>query len=172
MGEATSSPQCLLSPLTPGILPRLPLFAINHARAMSRILPLAGLLLATLLSACQPDGSFDCAAFLAEQAPASAASMQAPAGNHPLLSRYTSFTLETDLSVLSGNECRMVPPLVRAGQEMEEIFWLQTYGDRDSLMRTIEDPALQRFAAINYGPWNRLAGSEPFIKGVGAKPAG
>ena len=139
---------------------------------MSRILPLAGLLLATLLSACQPDGSFDCAAFLAEQAPASAASMQAPAGNHPLLSRYTSFTLETDLSVLSENECRMIPPLVRAGKEMEKIFWVQAYGDKDSLMNAIEDPALQRFAEINYGPWNRLAGNEPFIEGVGAKPAG
>ena len=138
---------------------------------MSRILPLASLLVLLVFSACQSDEPFDCATFLAEQAPASEAS-QAPSGDHPLLSKYTSFTLDTDLSVLSENECRMIPPLVRAGQEMEAIFWAQAYGHRDSLLNAIEDPALRRFAQINYGPWDRLAGNEPFIEGVEPKPAG
>src|SRR5699024_2921800 len=30
----------------------------------------------------------------------------------------------------------------------------------------------QQFAVINYGPWDRLNNNEPFVEGVGPKPAG
>ena len=89
-----------------------------------------------------------------------------------LLSQYTSFPLTTDLSVLSENECRMLPHLIAAGDQMEQIFWMQAYGDRDELLESIDDPALREYAKINYGPWDRIGGNEPFIEGVGAKPAG
>ena len=66
-----------------------------------------------------------------------------------LLSQYTSFRLTTDLSVLSENECRMLPHLFAAADEMESIFWKQAYGDRDELLESIDDPALREYAKIN-----------------------
>ena len=49
---------------------------------------------------------------------------------------------------------------------------MEAYGDGQALLGSIEDPSLRRFAEINYGPWDRLAGNEPFIEGVGPKPSG
>ena len=89
-----------------------------------------------------------------------------------LLDKYTSFRLEADLSVLSERERQMIPLLIEAGQAMEEIFWVQAYGDKDSLMASIADPGLRRFSEIHYGPWDRLAANAPFIYGVGDTPKG
>jgi hypothetical protein len=66
----------------------------------------------------------------------------------------------------------MIPHLIDAAREMDELFWLQAYGDRAPLMERIQDEALRRFAAINYGPWDRLEDNAPFVAGVGPKPAG
>ena len=53
---------------------------------------------------------------------------------------------------------------------MDNLFWKQTYGDKDELMKQIDDPATAEYALINYGPWDRLDGNRPFVKGFGAKP--
>ncbi|MBW3628682.1 MAG: Zn-dependent hydrolase [Gemmatimonadetes bacterium] len=66
----------------------------------------------------------------------------------------------------------MIALLIDAAVAMDEIFWIQAYGDRQQLLDDIEDPATEQFALINYGPWDRLAGNEPFLPGVGPKPAG
>ncbi len=89
-----------------------------------------------------------------------------------LLSQYTPFRLTTDLSVLSENECRMLPLLMEAADAMDEIFWMQAYGDKEALMASINDPGLRTYAEINYGPWDRIDADRPFVDGVGAKPAG
>lgn len=89
-----------------------------------------------------------------------------------LLDKYTTVRLTTDLSVLTEKERQMIPLLIDAAKEMDAIFWIQAYGNRDSLLATIQDPALRRYVEINYGPWDRLEGNEPFIEGVGPKPAG
>lgn len=122
------------------------------------------------------EADFSCSEFLATQeatpfdAPwnLSEGSEEAQA----LLSKYTPFRLTTDLTVLSESECRMLPLLIQAAEAMDEIFWMQAYGDRDSLLASIEDPGLRTFARINYGPWDRLDNERPFIDGVGAKPDG
>jgi hypothetical protein len=88
------------------------------------------------------------------------------------LTAYAEVTLTADLSGLSEKERKMVPLLVDACQAMDEIFWLEAYGDRSALLAGITDPALRRFAEINYGPWDRLADNRPFLAGVGAKPEG
>jgi len=123
--------------------------------------------------------TFDCAAHLAEEGAMSSPStgpnvtMQEGSGfGRDLLSKYTSFALTTDLSVLSENECKMLPHLFAAAQEMDEIFWLQAYGDKEALLSSIEDPALREFAKINYGPWDRIDGNNSFVDGFGAKPEG
>ncbi|MEM8960691.1 MAG: Zn-dependent hydrolase [Acidobacteriota bacterium] len=88
------------------------------------------------------------------------------------LAKYTEFTLTTDLSELSDAERQMISVLIEAAREMDAVFWQQAYGDRDELLAGIEDEAVARFVEINYGPWDRLAGDEPFVDGVDAKPKG
>ena len=88
------------------------------------------------------------------------------------LAKYTPVRLTTDLSVLSEQERRMIPLLIDAAQEMDAIFWQQAYGNREQLMGRIEDPDVRRFVEINYGPWDRLDGNQPFVPGVGPKPPG
>jgi hypothetical protein len=88
------------------------------------------------------------------------------------LAQYITVRLTADLSKLSENERRMIPLLIDAARSMDAIFWRQAYGNRDSLLQSIGDPAVQRYVEINYGPWDRLADNAPFVEGVGPKPPG
>ena len=88
------------------------------------------------------------------------------------LRNYTSFRLESDLRVLSENQRRMLPLLIEAADVMDGLFQRQAYGDLDRLLADINDPDVRRYAEINYGPWDRLAGNEPFVEGAGPKPPG
>ncbi|HEX6852124.1 MAG TPA: hypothetical protein VF139_12055 [Candidatus Polarisedimenticolaceae bacterium] len=90
----------------------------------------------------------------------------------PRRASYAEVTLTTDLGALTDNERRMLPLLIEACREMDAIFWLQAYGDRQPLLASISDPELRRYVEINYGPWDRLDANKPFLEGVGAKPAG
>ena len=85
---------------------------------------------------------------------------------------YAPVRLTADLSHLSDNQKQMLVLLIEASKIMDELFWLQAYGDKEELLGSIEDPAQRRFAEINYGPWDRLASDEPFVEGVGPKPLG
>ena len=113
-------------------------------------------------------------------APASAPAAQTamPASTSPAsdidarLSKYTTVRLTTDIGALSAKERQMLPILIEASQAMDEIFWQQAYGDRAALMASLPDARMRRFAEINYGPWDRLAGNEPFVPGAGPKPEG
>ncbi|WP_115869957.1 dipeptidyl-peptidase 3 family protein [Marinoscillum furvescens] len=88
------------------------------------------------------------------------------------LAAYKSVKLTTDLSQLSESEKQMIPKLIEAAKIMDELFWYEAYGQKDSLLSTLEDEATRKFTQINYGPWDRLQNNEPFIAGVGPKPAG
>jgi hypothetical protein len=87
------------------------------------------------------------------------------------LARYTPVRLTTDLP-LSQADRRMIPLLIDAAREMDALFKLQAYGNLDSLLASIADPRVRRYAEINYGPWDRLAGNAPFVAGVGPKRDG
>lgn len=88
------------------------------------------------------------------------------------LDQYTPFTLTTDVSKLSENQKKMIPLLIEAAEAMDEVFWMEAYGDKSELMDMIENPQVRRYAEINYGPWDRLEDNEPFVEGIGPKPAG
>ncbi|WP_251359740.1 Zn-dependent hydrolase [Kangiella sp. TOML190] len=85
---------------------------------------------------------------------------------------YAPFTLTSDLSHLSDNQKQMIGLLIDAGKIMDGLFWKVAYGDKDTLLNSIDDPKARQFAVINYGPWDRLDGNKPFIDGVVAKSAG
>jgi hypothetical protein len=85
---------------------------------------------------------------------------------------YATVRLTADLSHLSEQQKQMIPLLIEASEIMDELFWLQAYGDRKSFIDSVDDPAMRRFAVINYGPWDRLAADQPFVEGAGPKPPG
>ena len=88
------------------------------------------------------------------------------------LDNYTTFRLEADLDSLTEKQRQMLPLLMEAADIMDGLFQRQAYGDMTELLSRISDPALRRYVEINYGPWDRLAGNEPFVDGVGPKPLG
>jgi hypothetical protein len=88
------------------------------------------------------------------------------------LAQYAPVRLTADLSTLTDNQRRMIPLLIDAAKQMDDAFWMQAYGDKGELLSRVTDPATRRFVEINYGPWDRLRGNEPFVDGVGPKPAG
>lgn len=88
------------------------------------------------------------------------------------IDEYAPFKLTTDMSKLTENEKSMLTPLIRAAEIMDELYQYQAYGDLSSLTETIDDSALRQFVEMNYGPWDRLRNNEPFVEGVGEKPAG
>ncbi|MDN5291769.1 MAG: hypothetical protein PWQ06_2008, partial [Anaerophaga sp.] len=85
---------------------------------------------------------------------------------------YQSFRLTTDLSALSPSQKEMLPLLFEVADIMDNLFWQQAWGNKEQLLDNIKNDHLRRYAEINYGPWDRLHDNEPFIKGIGQKPAG
>ena len=87
------------------------------------------------------------------------------------LAQYTTVRLTANLTELSDSTRLMIPYLIEAAKAMDEVFWLQSYGPRDSLLAGLGEAA-RRYAEINYGPWDRLDGNAPFLPGVEAKAPG
>ncbi|WP_201300875.1 dipeptidyl-peptidase 3 family protein [Sunxiuqinia indica] len=85
---------------------------------------------------------------------------------------FIAVKLTTDLSVLSEKEKQMLPLLFKAAKIMNEIFWIEAFGDKEEILSKATSPAMEKFIKVNYGPWERLNNNEPFIEGYGIKPAG
>jgi hypothetical protein len=128
-------------------------------RRSARPAALAG---ALLLAACgAPPDDADLAA------DDDAASMQS------LVDQYATVRLDADLSHLSQEDREVVRLLIQAARPMDDVFWVQAYGPKSEALALADgDPAARRYLEINYGPWDRLRGNEPFLEGVGPKPAG
>lgn len=88
------------------------------------------------------------------------------------LAKYTQVKLTADLDVLSENQRQMIPILIEAGKIMDQLFWYEAYGSQEQLLGSINDIKFRQFAKINYGPWDRLDGNEPFMESYGPKPEG
>jgi len=85
---------------------------------------------------------------------------------------YVSVDLVGDLSHLSDNQKNMLSLLIDASKIMGDLFWLQSYGEPEKLLSQLSDPKARWFAAVNYGPWDRLNGDKPLFTGISAKPLG
>lgn len=88
------------------------------------------------------------------------------------LSKYVSFELTADVSKLTEKERQMLPLLIQAADKMNDLFWYESYGDKDALLNSISDEDTKTYVKINYGPWDRLDGNSSFVEGIGEKPAG
>ena len=89
------------------------------------------------------------------------------------LSIYHGVDLTSDLSHLSDNQHKMLSLLIDASKIMDDLFWKQAFfEDKDVFLSSIDDEDVRHFAAINYGPWDRLNGDTPFISGYDDKAPG
>ena len=86
---------------------------------------------------------------------------------------YKEVTLTTDLSHLSANQKLMLAKLIDAAKVMDDLYWLQAFGeDKTTFLAKINDPKTREFASINYGPWDRLDADKTFLTGYGDKAHG
>lgn len=88
------------------------------------------------------------------------------------IAQYTPLRLQYPVNSLRDSQRQMVFLLMEAAKLMDDIFWKQAYGDRDSLLSLATEDPLKQLLLINYGPYDRLNGNEPFIKRVPPKSAG
>ncbi|HVP12712.1 MAG TPA: Zn-dependent hydrolase [Phycisphaerae bacterium] len=86
--------------------------------------------------------------------------------------QYATVTLTSDLRGVTPSERRMIPLLIEASEQMDQLFWLESYGDKAELLRWISNADTRRFVEINCGPWDRLNENKPFLPGIGPKPDG
>jgi len=85
--------------------------------------------------------------------------------------KYVQVTLSSDLSKLEEYERAMIPHLISAAKIMDDLFWIQAFGDKEALLSGLSEEE-RKFAIINYGPWDRLAGDRPFLPSFGEKSPG
>jgi hypothetical protein len=95
-----------------------------------------------------------------------------PDPSETLMNKYAEVTLTSDISHLSVNEKEMLKLLFSAAKIMDDIFWTQNFGDKNTFLAGIKDENLRKFAEINYGPWDQLDGQKPFIEGFSEMPLG
>ena len=88
------------------------------------------------------------------------------------VSGYASVKLTTDLSKFTEKEKQMLPLLIQAAQIMDDLYWQQCFGNKDSILNAVKDEKAKQFIVMNYGPWDKLNNDTPFIDGVGNKPPG
>jgi hypothetical protein len=90
------------------------------------------------------------------------------------LTVYTKVRLTTDVSLLNDEEKQVLKLMIEAASIMDVIFWDEAIGKgrKETFLSGIKDTIARQFALINYGPWDRLNGNTPFLKGAEPKPAG
>ena len=89
-----------------------------------------------------------------------------------LLNNYAEVELKVDLSHLTNNQKEMIAKLMEVADIMDELFWLDVIEKKSDLLAKIDGKNAKKYVEINYGPWDRLDGNNPFIEGYGEKPQG
>jgi hypothetical protein len=85
---------------------------------------------------------------------------------------FATFKLTTDISKLTENERKMIPLLIDAAKIMDDIYWMESFGDKSTLLGNMKTETEKALVQINYGPWERMDNDKPFLPGFGPKPAG
>ena len=131
-------------------------------RKAASLLTLAGLALA---AACGGDGGPEVA-------------VEAGATMTERVAQFAPVNLDFDASLLDDRQKRVVKGLVEASDHLDAIYRLQVWrGNADPSAVLPEDgtpeaAAIRDYYELMYGPWDRIAEEEPFVSGVGPKPAG
>jgi hypothetical protein len=93
------------------------------------------------------------------------------------VAQFAATALSADLTGLPAGERQALAELIAAGEVMDQIFLRQVWQGNPELRLRLaqlsapQAPATSEYFAINFGPWDRLAGNEPFV-GEMPKPPG
>jgi len=85
---------------------------------------------------------------------------------------YAQVKLTADISALNDNQREMLRLLFQAADIMDELFWLQNFGDKEPFLNNISNDQLRKYARINYGPWDELNNQAVFLQGYDPRPPG
>lgn len=99
-------------------------------------------------------------------------SYSAVAGSEKRFDIYKRVPLTADIAHLSKDQRHMLKEMLSAARIMDQLFWLQSYGNPDYLMPYVQGAEAAVFTDINYGPWDRLDNNAPFLEGFQDKPLG
>jgi hypothetical protein len=66
------------------------------------------------------------------------------------LANYAKVELSTDLSSFSKNQKEILPILFKASDIIDDLFWLQTYGDKKALYNKIKNEKTLKYVNLNY----------------------
>lgn len=94
------------------------------------------------------------------------------------MNKLAPVTIEYDDSGLSENEKKALDLMVQAARYMDRIFLRQVYGKNEALAGVLNKggnpdyAVLKDYFKINFGPFDRLVHSKPFINLGSKKPAG
>ncbi len=86
--------------------------------------------------------------------------------------QFKTVRLSTDLEWLTENDREIIRILIDVSDIMDDVFWMQAYGNKENLLQSIEGEHGRQYVSIHYGPWDRLADNAPFVDGYGEKPPG
>jgi hypothetical protein len=78
------------------------------------------------------------------------------------VNEYAVVKLTTNAEKISEKEKKVILLLIEAAQIMDRLYWLQTYGEPETLYSSISNEIVKKYVAINYGPWDRLDNNKPF----------
>ena len=82
------------------------------------------------------------------------------------ISLFAPVKLNVDVSHLSANQRQMLPRLKKAARIMDDLYWKQSYGEKQKLLQSIHDSLLKKLILWNYGPYDRLSGNEPLMPNI------
>ncbi len=88
------------------------------------------------------------------------------------LNDFAPVDLTTDISKLTAKEKQLIAILIEVADIMDEIFWIQAYGDKDTLLENLSSDDEIKLVNIHYGPWDRMSGNDPFFREIGPKSPG
>ena len=94
------------------------------------------------------------------------------------VAQFAPVTLDFDAELLDDRQKRVLRRLIEASDHLDAIYRLQVWRGNDDPAAVLpaedtpEAAAIRDYYELMYGPWDRIAEDEPFIPGVGPKPAG
>jgi hypothetical protein len=94
------------------------------------------------------------------------------------VAQFAPVTLEFDASLLDERQKRVMRRLVEASDHLDAIYRLQVWrgnADPEAVLPDADSPGaaeIRDYYELMYGPWDRISEEEPFVPGVGPKPAG
>ena len=88
------------------------------------------------------------------------------------VAQWKEIKLSADLSSLTDNQKDLLKIFIQISEKIDDLYWEQMFGNKQDFLSKIKDPDTFKYAQINYGPWDRLAGRESFMPEYKKRPLG